>query len=150
MDDDSSARVRGRRPRRRPWFACTLGTGVTGGYGYSYANNWIHGRETREPADSGRYVFVRQITDERRRYYELAGLLKVGLKGVPEHEWTSYGEELRRGGRQVVVRENVGLIGFYAGPEMHIIDSFAFSDPLSRDFRVAIPIHHRPPVTPIP
>ena len=68
--------------------------------------------------------------DERRNYYEFAGLLKVGLRGIPEHAWTSDGEELRRGGPQVVVRTNIGLVGFYAGPEVHIIDRLALSDPL--------------------
>jgi arabinofuranosyltransferase len=108
-----------------PWEPALLS-----GYGYSYANNWMHGRATREPADSGRYAFVWQIMDERRNYYEFAGLLKVGLKGAPEHAWRSDGEELRRGGRQVVVRGFIGLVGFYAGPEVHIIDTHALSDPL--------------------
>jgi len=108
-----------------PWEPALLS-----GYGYSYANNLIHGRETREPADGGRNVFVWQITDERRFYYEFAGLLKVGLNGEPDHMWKRDGEALRRGGRQVVVRETIGLTGFYAGPEVHIIDQLALADPL--------------------
>jgi len=108
-----------------PWEPALLS-----GYGYSYANNLIHGRETREPADGGRNVFVWQITDERRFYYEFAGLLKVGLNGEPDHMWKRDGQALRRGGRQVVVRETIGLTGFYAGPEVHIIDQLALADPL--------------------
>ena len=108
-----------------PWEPALLS-----GYGYCYANNWIHGRATREPTDNSGYLFVRQITDERRFYFEFTGLLKVGLKGVPEHEWASDGEKLRSGGRQVVVRQNIGLVGFNAGPEVHIIDTLALSDPL--------------------
>ena len=107
-----------------PWEPALLS-----GYGYSDANNWIHGRATRDPADGGLYTLVRGIADERR-FYESTGLLEVGLKGSFGHMWRSDGEELRRGGRQVVVRGNIGLIGFYAGPEVHIIDELALSDPL--------------------
>ncbi len=107
-----------------PWEPALLS-----GYGYSDANNLIHGRATRDPADGGFYTLVRGIADERR-FYESTGLLEVGLKGSFGHMWRSDGEDLRRGGRQVVVRETIGLTGFYAGPEVHIIDQLALADPL--------------------
>jgi arabinofuranosyltransferase len=40
------------------------------------------------------------------------------------------GLELRAGGQQVVVRANIGLEGYFAGPLVHIIDVHALSDPL--------------------
>jgi hypothetical protein len=64
-----------------PWEPALLS-----GYGYSYANNWTHGRETREPADGGRYVFVWQSTE--RRFLRVYGLKRGGLRA-----------RSRRGGR---------------------------------------------------
>jgi arabinofuranosyltransferase len=101
------------------------------GYGYSYANNLLHGRHTQVPLDNSRFVFVRQVTDERRLNYEFAGLLKVHRGGIiPDHEWSADGLQLRAGGQQVVVRSFIGLEGYFAGPLVHIIDPHALSDPL--------------------
>ncbi len=108
-----------------PWEPALLS-----GIGYSYANNWIHGRATRQPADDGRYVFLNKITDERRLNYEFAGLLKVLSSGEPDHVWRTEGLELRASGKQVVVRGFIGLIGYYAGPQVHIVDFHGLSDAL--------------------
>jgi arabinofuranosyltransferase len=35
-----------------------------------------------------------------------------------------------RGQSRVVVRANIGLFGYYAGPKPHIIDAYGLSDPL--------------------
>ena len=58
------------------------------------------------------------------------GSLEGGLEGRARPHVEMGRKELRRGGRQVVVRTTIGLTGFYAGPEVHIIDELALSDPL--------------------
>ena len=108
-----------------PWEPALLS-----GYGYAFADNWLRGRRTQVPSDNYFYHFQRKITDERRFYYEFAGLMKVGLSGTLKHEWVDDGKALRQAGRQVVVRINIGLEGYYAGPLVHIIDPRGLSDPL--------------------
>lgn len=112
-----------------PWEPALLS-----GYGYAYVDNFVRGRQTREPSDKFEYIFVRKIMDERREYSEFAGLVKVvthrGGAVSPDHEWALDGLRLRTGGPQVVVRSFIGLTGYFAGPQVHIIDRHALSDPL--------------------
>ena len=49
---------------------------------------------------------------------------------MPDHDWSRDGARLRAAGRHVVVREYIGLVGYFAGPAVHIIDPHALSDPL--------------------
>jgi arabinofuranosyltransferase len=107
---------------------------IVSGYGYAYADNLLRGRTTREPSDGTRNIFVRQVVDERRMYSEFASFLKAALHSrgrvKPDFNWTTEGLRLRAGGRQVVVHRSIGLIGFFAGPQVHIVDEYALSDPL--------------------
>ncbi|HNW93298.1 MAG TPA: hypothetical protein PKM88_10360 [bacterium] len=66
------------------------------------------------------------IADERCFYYSATGLL---AERQP-HEWQLQGEALRAGGPAVIVAGNVGLLGYYAGPAVHIIDRAGLCDPL--------------------
>jgi arabinofuranosyltransferase len=107
---------------------------IVSGYGYAYADNLLHGRATREPSDGTRNIFVRQVVDERRMYSEFSSLLKAAgnrkAAAIPDFNWTMEGLRLRAEGRQVVVHRSIGLMGFFAGPEVHIVDEYALSDPL--------------------
>jgi arabinofuranosyltransferase len=109
-----------------PWEPALLS-----GYGYSEANNFLHGREGRTPADNWEYLFVGQVMDERREYFPFSGLLNADHGAImPDHDWSHDGARLRATGKQVVVREYIGLVGYFAGPAVHIIDPHALSDPL--------------------
>ena len=75
------------------------------------------------------------IADERRYYYPETGYLRVSSRGgsraVSIHEWADAGRRYRQERRNgVLVSGIVGFIGFYAGPDVHIIDCFALTDPL--------------------
>jgi len=71
------------------------------------------------------------IVDERGWYYQATGLLKASR--VPlyyVHRWAREGVELRRGGPPVTTAASVGLYGFYAGPQVHLVDEYGLADPL--------------------
>jgi arabinofuranosyltransferase len=126
---------------RRPALAAAAGVILLGlaapwepallsGYGYSSMNNRIRGLHTPEPADGYRYMTVRSVVDERRRYSEFTGLFIIRRDGVPEHGWAYDGYNLRINGPRVVSRKFIGMTGFFAGPGVHIIDELALGDPL--------------------
>ncbi|RLE26077.1 MAG: hypothetical protein DRJ65_06310 [Acidobacteria bacterium] len=72
------------------------------------------------------------ITDERSRFYPVSSMVHSIRSGayVPQHEWVSSGLELRSLAQgHVVELQNVGFSGYFAGPGVHIIDSFALTDP---------------------
>ncbi len=70
------------------------------------------------------------IADEREVYYPTTGLLAETATTKPTHEWAEKGRALRAEPPGVVVMENVGFFGYFAGPEHHIIDPFALPDAL--------------------
>ena len=74
------------------------------------------------------------IADERRYYYPDTGYLRVSRRGGSRatsiHPWADDGRRYRQERHKVVVSSIIGFIGFYAGPDVHIIDCFALTDPL--------------------
>ena len=82
------------------------------------------------PSDFGHF----EVADERRFYYPQTGLLPaLGFAGpVTVHPWIEAGRNLRlrRGDRRVVVAGNIGFFGYYAGPDLLIVDRNALADPL--------------------
>jgi arabinofuranosyltransferase len=72
------------------------------------------------------------IADERAYYYPVAGLL-VWERGtpMPKHGRCALGEAWSTGDSgSVIVGWALGYAGFYAGPDIHIIDGLALNDPL--------------------
>ena len=109
-----------------PWEPALLS-----GYGFSPLNNLIHGDRSSEPRDKSEYIFTNAVMDERRWYYESSGLLKTRRgQQRPDNPMVFDGLELRRQGRQVVIRDGIGFTGYFAGPDVHIVDMFALADPL--------------------
>ncbi|MGH6961212.1 MAG: hypothetical protein ACREE7_12055 [Dongiaceae bacterium] len=77
------------------------------------------------------YADARGIGDERAYYYPHTGLLTARRdRPLPEHRWIEQGRAARQAGPTVAVTENIGLLGFYAGPQVHIVDEYALADPL--------------------
>ena len=100
------------------------------GYGYTPFDNWLRGRSERSPRDNGLL-----ITDSKSPrtpvLFEGNGLLKGRLgDSRPDHPGVDDGLELRAGGRQVVTRYSIGFTGYFAGPDVHIVDVLALTDPL--------------------
>lgn len=76
---------------------------------------------------------VTGINDERAYYYPISGLLNYRLgRDVPfsGEGWVEHGKALRANGKSVVDEKNVGYIGYFAGPAVHIVDLYALCDPL--------------------
>jgi arabinofuranosyltransferase len=82
----------------------------------------------REPAE---WVDPNRITDERLNYYQNTGLL-LALQGadLPDHDWALEGRAAREAGPAVVQKGSVGFFGYFAGPEVHVVDLLALGDPL--------------------
>ena len=79
-------------------------------------------------------LISRGINDERGYYYQGTGLLRANRASAqsrwPDLDWVSDGARARQNGRSVIVTGSVGLFGFYAGPQVHIVDEWALADPL--------------------
>jgi len=73
------------------------------------------------------------INDERAYYYPISGLMNYQPgKEIPfsSEGWVEHGKSLRANGKSVVDEKNVGFIGYFAGPAVHIVDLYALCDPL--------------------
>jgi len=70
------------------------------------------------------------IADERGAYYQGLGLV-AGLKtDIPQHEFRRGGEELRRNNTRFTIQDTIGMRGYYAGPDVYILDLGALADPV--------------------
>ncbi len=69
------------------------------------------------------------IVDERGYYYEQTGLLRAMHRvRLPSHPGVAEGEALRARGPGIYVHRNIGFLGYYAGPAVHLIDELALAD----------------------
>lgn len=77
-------------------------------------------------------VDSRGISDERAAYYQQAGLLPVLRHNriKPTAVAVAMGEDAATRGPHIESWETPGFFGFYAGPGVHILDSYALGDPL--------------------
>ncbi len=83
--------------------------------------------ETREKSVFDAHL----ISDERMFFNRYNSLLSIkrGMR-VDDNPWAREGRRIGHSKAEVVVRPNIGLIGFFSGPDVHIIDSLALADPL--------------------
>ncbi len=82
------------------------------------------------------------ILDERTYYWSNTGLLERGrARDLDQHYYARFGRQLR--GRGVVVESCIGMVGYYAGPSVHIVDPLALADPLLARLPVADPKRFR-------
>lgn len=69
--------------------------------------------------------------DDKRIYYQSTNLpLNLYLHPLERSERVQEGIAYRNAGVSPVVNPGIGLRGYYAGPEIHIVDSLALSDAL--------------------
>ena len=100
----------------------------------------------------------RGIVDERAIFAPWTAFATPGPVGEPrDHAWARTGLAVRReaeagGAPRVVRRGNVGLFGYFAGPEVIIVDTFGLGDPLLARLPVSNPekwrighFHRAPP-----
>jgi hypothetical protein len=71
------------------------------------------------------------IADERSHYAASASALawRPG-RSMPAHRWREQGERGPEDGASVAVFSTLGFYGFFADPELHVVDGFALADPL--------------------
>ncbi len=68
------------------------------------------------------------ICDERAFYYQATGLLRPNASSLPSHQWARWGVEKQSGDGEVIVGYAIGMLGYYAGPRVHVIDQNALND----------------------
>ena len=86
------------------------------------------------------------INDERAFYYQTTGLPVVLANGgnLSDSEgWVQHGLALRNSGKSVAQESNIGFMGYYAGPGVYLVDTYALSDPLLARLPVPDPAHWR-------
>jgi arabinofuranosyltransferase len=85
------------------------------------------------------------ISDERAFYYPTCSLLGGSRTSKrPDHVWVKEGRDLALRSPPVHTTENVGFIGYYAGPRVHLVDTNALADPLLSRLPAAKSSHWRP------
>jgi len=91
------------------------------------------------------YVFCCYIIDERIIYYGGTGLLNnLDNIEIPRHPWAALGSDVGALGQSPDFERAIGMYGFYAGPEIHIIDPYGIGDlllsklPIEKDQRWVI------------
>ena len=80
-----------------------------------------------------RHVDVRNygITDERVVYFRTLALINLDWKTRrPDHIWVQQGLEHKAKGRLLSIGPANGLFAFYAGPNLHVVDTHGLGDPL--------------------
>jgi len=71
------------------------------------------------------------IFDERGYYYHETGLLKNRDNiEIPRHPWALAGSKAGEMGTSPTIFRAIGMYGFYAGPNVYVIDTHALGDPL--------------------
>ncbi|MGD8377479.1 MAG: hypothetical protein PVF68_15210, partial [Acidobacteriota bacterium] len=68
------------------------------------------------------------ISDERAFYYQATGLLRRHPGSFPDHPWARRGRALAREGRRVEVSFVIGMVGYFAGPGVHLVDPNGLND----------------------
>ncbi len=71
------------------------------------------------------------IKDERGHYHRITNVLFYSpFRELPDHTWMREGLSFRNGPDKVTVQGSIGFYGFMAGPDKHLVDRNALSDPL--------------------
>lgn len=85
------------------------------------------------------------VLDERAAYYPVSGLMNFNRKNpIPAiAQFAREGLQLRENHPGVHVSYNIGFLGFYAGPDIYIVDMLALSDPFLARLPVRDPIGWR-------
>ena len=80
---------------------------------------------------TGRMDPSKKITDERSLYFQSAGLLYDRINQMyPFHHWVMKGQKMKEASKKAYELENVGFTGYFAGPDIFIIDRLGLTDPL--------------------
>ena len=71
------------------------------------------------------------ITDEREVYFEGTSLMTLNRAfDMPQYMFADWGRQYRAEGKRVIVAGAAGMVGYFGGPNLHVIDTFALADPV--------------------
>lgn len=71
------------------------------------------------------------IADEQAIYVSEAGLFGAQVHEIqPRSVLVTRGLNYQQQGKQVIMELNIGYLGFFAGPDIHIIDQYGLADPM--------------------
>jgi len=72
------------------------------------------------------------IADMKARAFQTASLMawRPGVEIFPNEKVTRRGIRYHEEGKKVAVEGTIGLVGFFGGPQLHIIDGYALGDAL--------------------
>ncbi len=92
------------------------------------ASGEIGARSGTEPG----WLHGRTITDERANYYRNTGLLRAFQQSnpLPDHDWALAGRAARAAAPPVVEKGSVGFYGYFAGPDVYVVDLLGLGNPL--------------------
>jgi arabinofuranosyltransferase len=77
------------------------------------------------------------ISDERGYYYSNASLWKaINGEKMPNHPMIETAKRLSETNEQIFLAGAIGFLGYYAGPNMFVMDIYALSDPFLSKFNV--------------
>ena len=69
------------------------------------------------------------VADERAFYYPFTGLLRAfSQEEFPSLVWAAWGRQLRNEGRAVITYGNVGMVGYFSGPNVYLVDPAGLTD----------------------
>lgn len=91
----------------------------------------LHSPLSRNALDPGDNLTASGVVDERGFYFGGNGLLNYSREVVfPGGNDQVNGHQTRERGNLIIEFGQAGLLGYFAGPTVHIIDHFALGDPL--------------------
>ena len=112
-------------PRLPGWGVMLTGLGIAL-LGVAPARSPVRFQETLERLENHS-----KIEDERAFYMGCASLRALEEdRDIPDCVLAEKGREARRSGKRYAIKGSVGFYGYFAGPDIHIIDRFALTDPL--------------------
>ena len=78
------------------------------------------------------------ISDERSAWYKTTGLLVQHTDSIiPNHQWAKEGLQLKEQNETYSYRAGIGLSGFFAGPDIYIIDGHSLPNLLTARLPIA-------------
>ncbi|MHC1741209.1 MAG: hypothetical protein AB9897_08885 [Anaerolineaceae bacterium] len=81
------------------------------------------------PAKPAEIFFASGIADERMYYFYENGLTSgKDWKDLPHYYWRFDGENYKKNGTKIIVNTCIGMSGYYAGPNVIIVDALGLSD----------------------
>jgi arabinofuranosyltransferase len=113
---------------RYAWLAASLLLAL--GLSASRPTFILPGRQDAEKAAADFETYG--VADIKARAFQTSSLLvwRPGVQIFPNEKVTRRGMRYRDEQRKVAVDGTVGLVGFFGGPQLHLIDGYALADPL--------------------